>query len=79
LRLAYCWRIDSTAQIIEVTAPRTESPDPDDNWILASAVVSQADLLVTGDKNDLLQLKQIEGVKIVNARTGLEAVLRTGA
>jgi putative PIN family toxin of toxin-antitoxin system len=71
--------IDSTAQIIEVTAPRTESPDPDDNWILASAVVSQADLLVTGDKNDLLQLKQIEGVKIVNARTGLEAVLRTGA
>ena len=66
--------IDATAQIVEVTAPRTESPDPDDNWILASAVLSQADLLVTGDKNDLLQLKPVEGIKIVNARTALEAV-----
>ena len=66
--------IDATAQIVEVAAPRTESPDPDDNWILASAVLSQADLLVTGDKNDLLQLKQVEGIKIVNARTALEAV-----
>ena len=71
--------IDATAQIVEVTAPRTESPDPDDNWILASAVLSQADLLVTGDKNDLLQLKQVEGIKIVNARTALEAVLGTGS
>ena len=71
--------IDSTAQIVEVITPRTESPDPDDNWILASAVVSQADLLVTGDKNDLLRLKQVEGIQIVNARTALEAVLGTGS
>ena len=70
--------IDSTAQIVEVLAPRTESPDPDDNWILASAVVSQADLLVTGDKNDLLQLKQVEGIQIVNARTAWEVVSGSG-
>ncbi|NBB81048.1 MAG: putative toxin-antitoxin system toxin component, PIN family [Verrucomicrobia bacterium] len=64
--------IDSMARIVEVAAPRLESPDPDDNWILASAVLAQADLLVTGDKNDLLQLKQVEGVTIVNARHALE-------
>lgn len=64
--------IDSMAQIVEVNTPRKESPDPDDNWILGSAVASQADLLVTGDKNDLLQLKQVEGIKIVNARKALE-------
>jgi predicted nucleic acid-binding protein len=42
------------------------------SWILASAVLAQADLLVTGDKNDLLQLKQIEGVTLINARQALK-------
>jgi putative PIN family toxin of toxin-antitoxin system len=64
--------IDSMAEIMEVVVSRSESPDPDDNWILASAVLSQADLLVTGDKNDLLQLKQVEGVTIVSARQALK-------
>ena len=68
--------IDSMAEIVDVSIPRTESPDPDDNWILACAVTSQADLLVTGDKNDLLQLKQVAGVQIVNARQALEQVCR---
>lgn len=63
--------LDSMAQIVVVTEPRSESPDPDDNWILATAVTGEADLLVTGDKNDLLQLKQLDGVRIVNARAAL--------
>jgi len=66
--------IDSLAQIVEVLTPHTASPDPDDNWILASAVAAGADLLVTGDKNDLLQLKQVEAIEIVNVRTALEMV-----
>ncbi|TVP78450.1 MAG: putative toxin-antitoxin system toxin component, PIN family [Puniceicoccaceae bacterium] len=70
--------IDSLAQTVEVSAPRTESPDPDDNWILASAVESQADLLVTGDKNDLLQLKQIEEIQILNARKALSKISGAG-
>jgi putative PIN family toxin of toxin-antitoxin system len=69
--------IDSMAQIVEVLEPRTEFPDQDDNWILASAVVARADLLVTGDKNDLLRLKQVEGVQIVNARKALEQLVVT--
>ncbi|MGB0745237.1 MAG: putative toxin-antitoxin system toxin component, PIN family [Opitutales bacterium] len=64
--------IDSMALIIEVSAPRDESPDPDDNWILACAVIGKADLLVTGDKNDLLHLKKIESVRIVTAREAIE-------
>ena len=68
--------IDAMAEIVEVTEPRSESPDPDDNWILASAVGGGADLLVTGDKNDLLKLKQIEDVRIVNAREALKLIER---
>jgi putative PIN family toxin of toxin-antitoxin system len=63
--------MDSMAHLIEVTAARTESPDPDDNWILATAVDAEAEFLVTGDKNHLLALRQIEGVRIVTAREAL--------
>lgn len=68
--------LHSMAQIVEVTESRSESPDPDDNWILATAVTGAADLLVTGDKNDLLHLKQVAGVRIVNAREALKLILR---
>ena len=36
------------------------SPDPNDNPILAMAVASNADYLISGDKRDLLTLKKIE-------------------
>lgn len=68
--------LHSMAQIVEVTESRSESPDPDDNWILATAVTGAADLLVTGDKNDLLHLKQVACVRIVNAREVLKLILR---
>ena len=67
--------LDAMAEIVTVTQARSESPDPDDNWILATAVTGEADLLVTGDKNDLLRLKQVEGVRIVNAREALKRIL----
>lgn len=44
--------------------------------MLATAVTGAADLLVTGDKNDLLYLKQVAGVRIVNAREALKLILR---
>ncbi len=47
------------------------SPDPDDNPVLAMAVASEADFLVSGDKRDLLALKIIEKTKIVTARNFL--------
>ena len=42
--------------------------DPKDDYLLAYAVVGQADYLVTGD-HDLLVLQQVEGVAIVTPAT----------
>ena len=41
--------------------------DPDDDWILATAVAGQAQCIVTGDK-DLLVLRQYEGIEVVSPR-----------
>lgn len=48
------------------------SPDPDDDIILATAIAGKADYLVSGDKKDLLALKQAEGVAIITARQAVE-------
>ncbi len=41
--------------------------DPDDNPILAMAIESKADFLVTGDKRDLLSMERICTTPIINA------------
>ena len=41
--------------------------DPDDNPILAIALESKADYLVTGDKRDLISMRQIGTTPIVSA------------
>jgi len=41
--------------------------DPDDRWVLASAVDGQADMLVTGDK-DLLTVADTSPIPIVDPR-----------
>ncbi len=46
----------------------TASPDPYDNYLLATAVAGSADFIVTGDKRDLLVLRVFDGVKIVSVR-----------
>ncbi len=47
--------------------PIPECRDPDDWQILADAVESHADLIVTGDK-DLLTMKSYEGIHILSPR-----------
>jgi len=42
-------------------------PDPDDAWVLTSAVIGAADILVSGDM-DLLSIAKDAPVKIVNPR-----------
>lgn len=49
------------------------SLDPNDNFLLAMAEAGAADYLVTGDKHDVLALKQHGATHIVTAR----AMLRT--
>ena len=41
--------------------------DPDDNPILAMALESKADFLVTGDKRDLLSMRRVGQTPIVSA------------
>lgn len=60
------------------TLPRVDrSPDPKDNFLLALAQASGADLLVSGDKRDVLSLKRHEGTCIVTAREALALLGRS--
>lgn len=57
-----------------VTAQPLPSPicrDPDDDWVLATAVSGAADVIVTGDE-DLLSLVAHEGIRILSPRRFLE-------
>jgi len=55
------------------------SPDPRDNPILATAVVGEADLVVSGDKGDMLALGNVEGIPIVTAREAIGRLRRRAA
>jgi len=64
--------IDEFLREQEVTAkPRARAAvperDPDDQWIVASAIESRADVLVTGDR-DLLDIAATAPIKIVDPR-----------
>ena len=50
------------------------SPDPDDNLILAAAVAGNADLIVSGDKRHMLSLGDVEGIPIVTPRDALSLI-----
>ncbi|MEF8721310.1 putative toxin-antitoxin system toxin component, PIN family [Candidatus Accumulibacter phosphatis] len=47
------------------------SPDPYDNFLLAMAQAGQVDVLVTGDKRDLLALSRHQRTHILTAREAL--------
>ena len=44
------------------------SSDPKDNPILATALAGNANLIVSGDKSDMLLLGHVEGIPIISAR-----------
>lgn len=52
---------------IETESKVTKSQDEDDNRFLELAVDGKADMIVTGDKADLLSLKEFEKIPIVTA------------
>ena len=63
--------IDSKA-IIVADIPEVElSPDPNDNPILGTAIAGHADLIVSGDKSDVVALRQAAGIPILIAREAL--------
>jgi len=50
--------------------------DPDDDWVLATAIAGQAEAIVTGD-GDLLALGAFQGVAILSPRQFLERLAGT--
>lgn len=50
----------------------TDSPDPDDNYLLSLAIDAQADYLITGDKNHLLALSPYRGIGIIRLQAFLD-------
>ena len=65
--------------VVPKPATRTSIPqrDPDDQWILASAIDGRADVLVTGDR-DLLDIAADAPIKIVDPRGFWELVRQNG-
>ena len=51
--------------------PRRVCRDKNDDFVLGTALAGKAELVVTGD-NDLLTLKEYEGVKIISPREFLD-------
>ena len=77
--------ITSIEQLLrdQIVVPKPSEPhslpirDPDDRWVLASAVAGKADVLVTGD-SDLLDMRSQSPITIVDPR-GLWIMVRGGA
>jgi len=69
--------LKQVATVIEDLPEVSISPDPWDNYLLATVEAGKADLLVTGDKADLLHLERHAGARIVTVRQCLKLV--TGA
>jgi putative PIN family toxin of toxin-antitoxin system len=63
------------ARIVAPAAvPRVVPTDADDDHVLAAAQAAGADLIVSGDKRDLLPLRSYEGMPIITAREALERI-----
>ena len=66
-----------TRATIVADSPRIDaSPDPDDDPIVATAVIGNAHYLVSSDKRDVLSLGKIGNARIVSARTFVDLLER---
>lgn len=63
------------AERIELISTITLSPDPDDDVFLATAVDGRANLIISGDRADMLTLGKVRNIPVVTAR---EAMHRLG-
>lgn len=67
---------DHTIVAKPASLPEISVRDPDDQWVLASAMAGTADVLVTGDQ-DLLVLDGIATLPILSPRAFWELLRRT--
>jgi len=68
MRLRFLALIAVLSEVVELPEiiPRV-CRDPDDDWVIACAVVGRADIIVSGDR-DLLDLKRVGGTPVLSAR-----------
>ncbi len=69
--------IDVMSTVVSSVPAIDYSADPDDNLILATAIAGDANLIVSGDRQDMLALRVVEGIPIVTPREALNR-LRAG-
>lgn len=66
------YNMEAVGHIVSELPEVDLSPDPKDNPILATAIAGKADLIVSGDKDHMQRLGQVQGIPIVNARQALD-------
>jgi len=64
--------VKGVANVLETLPAISACRDPWDNYLLAMIEAGNADMLITGDKADLLILGKYAGAKIVTVREFLE-------
>ena len=69
--------IHRRATVVRQVSVSRWSPDPKDDPILAAAVAGAAELVVSGDKSDMLALGDVEGIPICSAREALGIILES--
>ena len=62
------YHLEAVATVVADVPEVSLSADPDDNPILATAIACDADLIVSGDRGDMLALGSAQGIPIVTAR-----------
>lgn len=66
--------LDDLAIVVEPKPGIAFSPDEDDNVIIGTAIVGNADILVSGDRKHLLPLGSVEGIPILSPRQAVERI-----
>ena len=73
------YHLEAVGMVVAELPEVNLSPDPKDNPILATAVAGEANLIVSGDKGDMLVLGNVEGIPIVTAREAMGRLRRRPA
>lgn len=70
-RMVYMAQLRAVSEWVSITGAKLGCRDPEDDKILETALMGDADCLVTGDQ-DLLQMSSFSGIPIVRPVTFLE-------